>query len=153
MGAPFILSKGGDSVEQPVARAAATAAKASRATRGGLFSGRVIGERLSRRAATISENGGVVLARLDGVSALKIKKIDHVAVCVADLDQAAERWGRAFGLQPASRELVASQQTEAMLLPVGETSVELIAPRGNEGLARFLEKRGPGLHHVAIEVE
>ena len=87
------------------------------------------------------------------MSALKIKKIDHVAVCVADLDQAAERWGRAFGLQPASRELVASQQTEAMLLPVGETSVELIAPRGNEGLARFLEKRGPGLHHVAIEVE
>ena len=38
-------------------------------------------------------------------------------------------------------------------MPVGETSVELISPRGNGGLARFLDKRGPGLHHVAIEVE
>ena len=46
-----------------------------------------------------------------------------------------------------------SQKTEAMLLPLGETSVELISPKGNEGLARFLEKRGPGLHHIAVEVE
>jgi methylmalonyl-CoA/ethylmalonyl-CoA epimerase len=84
---------------------------------------------------------------------LKIKKIDHVAVCVADIDQAAERWQKAFGLLPREREVVESQKTEAMLLPVGETSVELIASRGNEGLTRFLEKRGPGLHHLAIEVE
>jgi methylmalonyl-CoA/ethylmalonyl-CoA epimerase len=42
-----------------------------------------------------------------------------------------------------------------MLLPLGgsETSVELISPRGNDGLTRFLEKRGPGLHHIAVEVE
>ena len=52
-----------------------------------------------------------------------------------------------------SREVVESQKTEAALLPSGETSVELISPRGNEGLARFLEKRGPGLHHIAVEVE
>jgi methylmalonyl-CoA/ethylmalonyl-CoA epimerase len=86
---------------------------------------------------------------------LKIKKLDHVAVCVADVDEAAARWRSVFGLQPAGRELVASQKTEAMLLPLGETGtqIELIAPRGNEGLARFLERRGPGLHHVAIEVE
>ena len=36
---------------------------------------------------------------------------------------------------------------------MGESSIELIAPRGNEGLARFLEKRGPGLHHIALEIE
>jgi methylmalonyl-CoA/ethylmalonyl-CoA epimerase len=84
---------------------------------------------------------------------LKIKKIDHVAVCVADIDQAAERWQKVFGLAPREREVVESQKTEAMLLPIGETSLELISPRGNEGLARFLEKRGPGLHHLAIEVE
>jgi methylmalonyl-CoA/ethylmalonyl-CoA epimerase len=86
---------------------------------------------------------------------VKIKKLDHVAVCVADIDDAAARWHAAFGLEPAGREVVASQKTEAMLLPLGggETSVELISPRGNEGLARFLEKRGPGLHHVAVEVE
>jgi methylmalonyl-CoA/ethylmalonyl-CoA epimerase len=84
---------------------------------------------------------------------LKIKKIDHVAVCVDDIDAAVARWGGAFGLQPREREVVESQKTEAVLLPVGETSIELISPRGNEGLARFLERRGPGLHHVAIEVE
>ena len=86
---------------------------------------------------------------------LKIKKLDHVAVCVAALDEAAARWRTAFGLEPRERENVASQKTEAMLLPLGdgETSVELISPRGNEALARFLEKRGPGLHHIAVEVE
>jgi methylmalonyl-CoA epimerase len=86
---------------------------------------------------------------------LRIKKLDHVAVCVADIDEAAAKWSAAFGLEPRERELVASQKTEAMLLPLGEseTSVELISPRGNDGLAKFLEKRGPGLHHLAVEVE
>jgi methylmalonyl-CoA/ethylmalonyl-CoA epimerase len=86
---------------------------------------------------------------------LKIRKIDHVAICVADLDEAAARWRAAFGLEPGEREVVASQKTEALLLPVGDAAanIELISPRGNEGLTRFLEKRGPGLHHVAIEVE
>jgi methylmalonyl-CoA/ethylmalonyl-CoA epimerase len=86
---------------------------------------------------------------------LKIKRLDHVAVCVADIDEAAARWRMAFGLEPRGRELVESQRTEAMLLPLGDggTSVELISPRGNDGLTKFLEKRGPGLHHIAVEVE
>ncbi len=87
------------------------------------------------------------------VSHLKITKIDHVAVCVADIDEAAAKWRAVLGIEPSSREVVASQKTEAALLPLGETSVELISPRGNEGLERFLEKRGPGLHHIAVEVE
>jgi methylmalonyl-CoA/ethylmalonyl-CoA epimerase len=89
---------------------------------------------------------------LGELSMIKIKKIDHVAVCVGDLDEAAARW-RAFGVLPREREVVESQKTEAILLPVGETSIELISPRGNDSLTRFLEKRGPGLHHVAVEVE
>ena len=86
---------------------------------------------------------------------IKIKRIDHVAVCVRDIDEAKARWENALGVRAdaASRELVASQRTEALLLPLGDTQVELVAPRGNEGLERFLEKRGPGLHHVAVEVE
>jgi len=84
---------------------------------------------------------------------LKIKKIDHVAVCVADMDETAARWRTLFGFVPREREVVESQKTEAVLLPVGESNIELIAPRGNASLGRFLEKRGPGLHHVAIEVE
>ena len=84
---------------------------------------------------------------------IKIKKIDHVAVAVNDVDQAIATWGKVFGLEAKEREVVASQKTEAVLLPVGDSNVELISPKGNEGLAKFLEKRGPGIHHVAVEVE
>jgi methylmalonyl-CoA/ethylmalonyl-CoA epimerase len=84
---------------------------------------------------------------------IRIKKIDHVAVAVRDIDEAKGKYEAAFGLVGREREVVASQKTEALLLPIGESNVELIAPKGNDGLEKFLEKRGPGLHHIAIEVE
>ena len=84
---------------------------------------------------------------------LKIKKISHVAVAVENIDEALAKYATALGLAPTSREFVASQKVEAALLPIGDASLELIAPNGNEGVKKFLEKRGPGLHHVAIEVE
>ena len=84
---------------------------------------------------------------------LKIRKIEHVAIAVDDIDAALATFRRVFGIEAAEREYVASQQTEAVLLPIGGSSIELIAPKGNEGLARFLAKRGPGLHHIAVEVE
>jgi len=84
---------------------------------------------------------------------IRIKKIDHIAVCVKDVDESIAKYKQVLGLEPQVRELVASQQTEAVLLPIGETSIELISPRGNDGLEKFLEKRGPGLHHIAVEVE
>ncbi len=83
----------------------------------------------------------------------KVKKIDHVAICVPEIDAAAAKWREVLGVEGTVREVVASQKTEAMLLPLGETSLELIAPKGNDGLVKFLDKRGPGLHHVAVEVE
>ncbi len=83
----------------------------------------------------------------------KIKGIDHVAVAVENIDDALEKWRQAFGIEGQSREIVASQKTEVVLLPLGTSSVELIEPKGNDGLAKFLEKRGPGLHHIAVEVE
>ena len=85
---------------------------------------------------------------------IKIKKIDHVAVAVKDVDEALATYKKVFGLEVATREAVAAQKTEAALLPLGESSIELIAPMdGNVGVQSFLEKRGPGLHHIAIEVE
>lgn len=84
---------------------------------------------------------------------IKIKKIDHVAIAVESIDGALAKYQQSLGLEVQEREVVASQKTEAALLPVGETSIELIEPKGNEGLARFLEKKGPGLHHIALEVE
>ena len=83
----------------------------------------------------------------------KVKKIDHVAIAVADIDASAALLEKSLGLAVKEREVVETQKTEAALLPLGESSLELISPRGNEGLARFLEKRGPGLHHIAVEVE
>jgi methylmalonyl-CoA/ethylmalonyl-CoA epimerase len=83
----------------------------------------------------------------------KIVKIDHVAVAVNDIDEALAKYKAAFGLTEKERETVASQKTEAALLPIGDSNIELIQPRGNDGLAKFLEKKGPGLHHIAVEVE
>ncbi|MGH7285403.1 MAG: methylmalonyl-CoA epimerase [Polyangiaceae bacterium] len=82
-----------------------------------------------------------------------VKKIDHVAVCVRDIDEALAKYKAVLGVDPTVRETVASQKTEAVLLPIGDSSLELISPRGNDGLEKFLEKRGPGLHHIAVEVE
>ncbi len=84
---------------------------------------------------------------------LRIKKIDHVAIAVHDIDEAVAKYKEAFGLSVQEREVVASQKTDAALLPIGDSNIELISPKGNDGLAKFLEKRGPGLHHIAIEVE
>jgi methylmalonyl-CoA/ethylmalonyl-CoA epimerase len=84
---------------------------------------------------------------------LRIKKIDHIAICVADTDEAIAKYKQVLGVEADVREVVESQKTEATLLPIGETSLELISPKGNDGLERFLTKRGPGLHHIAIEVE
>lgn len=84
---------------------------------------------------------------------LKIKKIDHIAIAVESTDEALARYRQVLGLEPTIRETVASQKTEATLLPIGETSLELIEPKGNDGLRKFLDKKGPGLHHIAIEVE
>ncbi len=90
------------------------------------------------------------------MTGIRIKKVDHIAICVKDVDEALGKYANVLGLMPQHREVVASQKTEAVVLPIGprgETSLELISPRGNDGLERFLEKRGPGLHHIALEVE
>jgi methylmalonyl-CoA/ethylmalonyl-CoA epimerase len=86
---------------------------------------------------------------------MKIKRIAHVAVAVSSIDEALPRFLRVLGVpaRAAGRELVPSQGVEAAMVPIGDASIELIEPRGSESIAKFLEKRGPGLHHVAVEVE
>jgi methylmalonyl-CoA/ethylmalonyl-CoA epimerase len=83
---------------------------------------------------------------------MKVLRIAHVAVAVPDLGPATEAFA-ALGLRAEAPELVASQKTHAALIPVGHSSVELIAPAGNPGLERFLERRGAGLHHLCLEVD
>lgn len=88
---------------------------------------------------------------------IKVKRIDHVAVAVADRDAASQSLSSLFGLTAGARETVASQKTDVAFLhadPAGDdTAIEICAPAGNAALERFLARRGPGLHHVCFEVE
>jgi methylmalonyl-CoA/ethylmalonyl-CoA epimerase len=86
---------------------------------------------------------------------IKVKRIDHVAIAVGDRDEGSDRLVELFGLALGSREHVAGQKTDvAFLHPEGcVDALEIIAPAGNEGLEKFLARRGPGLHHVCFEVD
>jgi methylmalonyl-CoA/ethylmalonyl-CoA epimerase len=80
-------------------------------------------------------------------------RIDHVGVAVAELEPALELYRDRFELVTAHREVVEEQGVEAILLDTGENHVELLAPLGPDTVvARFLERNGPGLHHLAYQV-
>lgn len=80
-------------------------------------------------------------------------KIDHLGIAVRDLDDAIAKWRDLLGLEMTHREVVADQGVEVAKFPVGESAVELICPvDANGSVAKFLEKRGEGIHHVAFEV-
>ena len=77
-------------------------------------------------------------------------RIDHIGVAVEDIDAAMELYARDFDMREQHRETVEEQGVEAVLLEVGDSHVELIKPLGPEtGVAKFIAKNGPGLHHVA----
>ena len=79
-------------------------------------------------------------------------RIDHVGIAVEDLDAAVALYSRALRMPEAHRETVDSQGVEAVLLDVGENHVELLRPLGAETpVGRFLDRKGPGLHHVAYQ--
>jgi methylmalonyl-CoA epimerase len=81
-------------------------------------------------------------------------RIDHIGVATDDLDGAVALYEGTLGMPVAHRETVESQGVEAVLLDVGDGHVELLRPLGPETpIGRYLEKRGPGLHHVAYAVD
>jgi methylmalonyl-CoA/ethylmalonyl-CoA epimerase len=83
-----------------------------------------------------------------------LTRIDHVGIAVPDLDEAIGLYERDYALELVHREVVEAQGVEAVLLDVGESHVELIAPLSDDtGVAKFLAQRGSGLHHVAYQVE
>jgi methylmalonyl-CoA/ethylmalonyl-CoA epimerase len=82
-----------------------------------------------------------------------LRRIHHIGYAVADLDTAVATFVERFGMQVELREMMPDQGVEAVSLGVGPGHVELIQPCDPEnGVARFLESRGEGLHHVAFEV-
>src|SRR5213593_438869 len=82
------------------------------------------------------------------------ERIDHIGVAVEDLDAAIALYGERLGLALVHRETVESQGVEAVLLDVGEGHVELLRPLGPDTpVGKYLDRKGPGLHHVAYAVD
>jgi methylmalonyl-CoA/ethylmalonyl-CoA epimerase len=80
--------------------------------------------------------------------------IHHLGVAVVDLDEAVEVYRRLFGAELELRETIDEQGVETALLRIGDGRVELLASLAAESpVGRFLERRGPGMHHVAFEVD
>lgn len=83
-----------------------------------------------------------------------IKKISHLGVAVRDLEEAREFYRSVLKLESSDPILDGEEAIEVSMVQVGETIVELLQPVGNEGvIAKFLEKRGEGIHHICYEVD
>jgi methylmalonyl-CoA epimerase len=85
---------------------------------------------------------------------MKVKKINHIGIAVENLDEALKLWRDTLGLEPAEVEEIASISVTAAKLRPGETDIELLESIDGEGpIGRFLEKNGPGIHHICLEVD
>lgn len=81
-------------------------------------------------------------------------KLEHIGIATRGIDDALAFWRDALGLEVVSTEEVAEQKVRVAMLPLGETHVELLEPTSADSpIAKFLEKRGPGIHHLAVRVK
>ena len=82
-----------------------------------------------------------------------IVKINHIGIAVKSIDEAVKLYTEVLGLKVQEVEVVADQKVRTAIIPVGESKIELIESTDPEGtIARYIEKQGEGLHHVALEV-
>ena len=82
-----------------------------------------------------------------------IKGVDHVAIAVEDLDSALSLFETLLGLKAHHRETISEHKVEAATIKVGSTDIELVAGTSPESsISKFIEKRGPGIHHIALQV-
>jgi methylmalonyl-CoA/ethylmalonyl-CoA epimerase len=83
-----------------------------------------------------------------------IKKVHHIAIAVPELDNAIAFWQNQLGLPLNHEEDVPSQKSKVAFLPIGESEIEIVSPASDDsGMAKYIEKRGPGLHHICFEVD
>ena len=79
--------------------------------------------------------------------------IDHIGIAVSDLDASLAFFRDALGLEIEAPEVIASQRVRAHFIPAGEATFELLEATADDSpIARFVARRGPGLHHVALRV-
>ena len=84
----------------------------------------------------------------------EIKRINHIAVLVEDMDASLKFWHTILGIQPSNVSDIPKESARIAFLPVGESQIELVQPTSTDsGLSRFLEKHGPGMHHLCLEVD
>ena len=83
-----------------------------------------------------------------------VTEIDHVAIAVRDLDGAVEYYRDTYGVEPVHREVVDKDGVEEVLLRVADSYVQLLTPvRDDSPVAKYLDKKGEGIHHVAYRVD
>jgi methylmalonyl-CoA/ethylmalonyl-CoA epimerase len=83
-----------------------------------------------------------------------VKRIHHVAVVVADMDRALAFWQEALGIPLQEIRDVPAEASRVAFLPTGESEIELVLPTDQDsGIARYLARRGAGMHHICLEVE
>ncbi|MBN1889243.1 MAG: methylmalonyl-CoA epimerase [Thermoflexales bacterium] len=83
-----------------------------------------------------------------------VKRIDHIAVAVENLDQSCGFWEQVLGLHVHEVRNVPEQAVDVAFLPVGESEIELVKPvTEDSGIAKWMAKRGPGIHHICLEVD
>jgi len=81
-------------------------------------------------------------------------KINHLGIATKGIDEALKFWGNALGLENVHTETVEDQKVRVAMLPIGESKIELLEATAEDSpIAKFLEKRGAGIHHIAVEVE
>lgn len=81
-------------------------------------------------------------------------KLDHVGIATRNLDEGLAIWRDAIGLELRTTEEISDQGVRVAMLAIGDTHVELLEPVSPESVVgRFLARRGPGIHHLAVEVE
>ena len=85
---------------------------------------------------------------------MRVRGIHHIGIAVADLDEAIATYEWLFDARLERRDSLGEQGVDAASLVIGESRVELVAPTGDDThVGRFLARRGPGMHHVAIETD
>ena len=85
---------------------------------------------------------------------MAIKRIDHIAIAVDNLNQSLGFWEKALGLHVHETRSVPEQAVDVAFLPVGASEVELVKPATEDsGVAKWMAKRGPGIHHICFEVD
>jgi len=84
----------------------------------------------------------------------KVKQINHVAVVVDDMERALSFWRDALGMKLHELRDVPAENSQVAFLPLEGSEVELVVPTSaDSGIAKYLDKRGPGMHHICLEVD